>query len=129
LWRSTLEEIVDEFAIMRLAAPAGVVKQQLRHLVAVVRGGEPSVVLRVLPAQAHIRDFALPRSAFFMYVYPDPGDPRVVAIDTVTSDVILTGEAQVAPYERMYERLCEAALSPEESAKLLTEAADALPDN
>jgi hypothetical protein len=99
LWRSTLEEIVDEFAIMRLAAPAGVVKQQLRHLVAVVRGGEPSVVLRVLPAQA------------------------------VTSDVILTGEAQVAPYERMYERLCEAALSPEESAKLLTEAADALPDN
>jgi hypothetical protein len=53
----------------------------------------------------------------------------VVAIDTVTSDVILTDEAQVAPYERMYERLREAALSPEESAKLLTEAADALPDH
>jgi hypothetical protein len=53
----------------------------------------------------------------------------VVAIDTVTSDVILTGEAEVTPYERMYERLREAALSPEESAKLLTEAADALPDS
>jgi Domain of unknown function (DUF5753) len=49
--------------------------------------------------------------------------------DTVTSDVILTDEAQVVPYERMYERLREAALSPEESAKLLTEAADVLPDN
>jgi transcriptional regulator with XRE-family HTH domain len=124
-----LEEIVDEFAIMRLAAPAGVVKRQLRHLVVVVKGGQPNVTLRVLPAQVRIRDFALPRSAFFMYTYPDPGDPRVVAIDTVTSDVILTDEAQVAAYERMYERLREAALSPEESAKLLTEAADALPDN
>lgn len=123
------EEIVDEFAIMRLAAPAGVVKRQLRYLVAVVKGGQPNVTLRVLPAQARIRDFALPRSAFFMYDYPDPGDPRVVAIDTVTSDVILTDDAQVAPYERMYERLREAALTPEESAKLLTEAADALPDN
>jgi hypothetical protein len=53
----------------------------------------------------------------------------VVAIDTVTSDVIVTDEAQVTPYERMWERLREAALTPEESAKLLTDAADALPDN
>jgi hypothetical protein len=71
----------------------------------------------------------LPRSAFSIYAYPDPGDPRVVAIDTVTSDVILTDEAQVTLYERLYERLAEAALTPEESAKLLTEAANALPDN
>jgi hypothetical protein len=46
-----------------------------------------------------------------------------------TSDVILTEEAEVAPYEWLYQRIREAALSPEESAKLLTEAADALPDN
>ena len=53
----------------------------------------------------------------------------MVAIDTVTSDMLLTDDAQVNPYERLYERLSEAALTPEESAKLLTEAADALPDN
>jgi len=94
-----------------------------------VKGSQPNVTLRVLPIQARFRDFATPRGAFFMYTYSDPGDPRVVAIDTVTSDVILTDEAQVAPYERLYERLREAALTPEESAKLLTEAADALPDN
>ncbi len=47
----------------------------------------------------------------------------------MTSDVVLTGDAQVTPYERLYERLSEAALTPEESAKLLAEAADALPDN
>ena len=58
----------------------------------------------------------------------DLGDPKVVAIDTVTSDVIVTDDAQVSPYERLYQRIREAALSAEETAKLLTEAADALPD-
>jgi transcriptional regulator with XRE-family HTH domain len=125
----SVEMIVDEFAVMRLAVPAGVTKQQLRRLAEVVKGGQPSVTLRVLPAHARIRDFMLPRSAFFMYSYPDPKDPRVVAIDTVTSDVILTDEAEIAPYERIWERIREAALTAEESAKFLTEAADALPDN
>jgi transcriptional regulator with XRE-family HTH domain len=124
----SVEMIVDEFAVHRHAAPAGVVKRQLRHLVEVVRGSQPNATLRILPVQAKFRDFAVPRCAFSIYTYPDPGDPRVVAIDTVTSDLILTDDAQVAPYERMYERLREAALTPEESAKLLTEAADALPD-
>jgi transcriptional regulator with XRE-family HTH domain len=125
----SLEAIVDEFAIQRLAAPAGVVKRQLRRLAEVGKGGQSNVTLRVLPIQALIRDFTLPRCSFSIYAYPDPGDPRVVAIDTVTSDVVLTDDAQVTPYERLYERLAEAALTPEESAKLLTEAADALPDN
>jgi transcriptional regulator with XRE-family HTH domain len=125
----SLEVIVDEVAVHRFAAPTGVVKRQLHHLAGVVTGGQPNLTLRVLPVQAQFRDFAVPRCAFSIYAYPDPGDPRVVAIDTVTSDVIVTDESQVTPYERMWERLREAALTPEESAKLLTEAADALPDN
>jgi transcriptional regulator with XRE-family HTH domain len=125
----SLEVIVEENAILRLGAPAGVVKRQLRHLVEVGKGDLPNVTLRVLPIQALIRDFTLPRCSFSIYAYPDPGDPRMVAIDTVTSDVILTDAAQVTPYERLYQRLHEAALTPEESAKLLTEAADALPDS
>jgi len=32
----------------------------------------------------------VPRCTFSIYTYPDPGDPDVVAIDTVTSDLILT---------------------------------------
>jgi transcriptional regulator with XRE-family HTH domain len=125
----SLEVIVEENAILRLGAPAGVMKRQLHHLAKAAKGSQPDVQLRVLPIQALIRDFTLPRCSFSIYAYPDPGDPRVVAIDTVTSDVILTDDAQVTPYERLYERLSEAALTPEESAKLLTEAADALPDN
>jgi transcriptional regulator with XRE-family HTH domain len=125
----SVDVIVDEGAVLRLAVPTRVAKRQIRHLVDVVNGSQPNVALRVLPTQTRIRDFAVPRCTFFMYAYPDPKDPRVVAIDTVTSDVILTDEAEIAPYERIWERIREAALTAEESAKFLTEAADALPDN
>jgi hypothetical protein len=50
----------------------------------------------------------------------------VVAIDTVTSDLILTDPDQVTPYDRLYERLWDAALPPAESLDLLTRAAASL---
>jgi transcriptional regulator with XRE-family HTH domain len=125
----SLEVMVDEVAILRRAAPASVTKPQLQHLAQVARGAQPNVTLRVLLAEAQVRDYAIPRTPFSLYTYPDPGDPTVVAIDTVTSDVILADETEVAPYEWLYERIREAALSCEESAKLLSEAAEALPGN
>jgi hypothetical protein len=122
-----LEVIVDETAIYRLAAPPAAVQQQLRHLVDVINGGQRGVTLRVLPTRARIADFAVPRGTFSIYSYPDPGDPQVVAIDTVTSDVILTDAAQVSPYEKLYDRLRDAALPPAESADFLAKAACDLP--
>jgi transcriptional regulator with XRE-family HTH domain len=121
----TLEVIVDEGAVRRPAAPAGVVKQQLYHLATVVNG-DPKVTLRVLWADARIEDFAVPRCTFSIFTYPDPGDPAVVAVDTVTSDLIVTEPDQVAPYDRLFERLRAAALSPADSLDLLTRAATGL---
>ena len=74
----------------------------------------------------HSLDFTVPRCTFSIYTYPDPGDPQVVAIDTVTSDLILTDPDQVTPYDRLYERLWDAALPPAESLDLLTRAAASL---
>jgi transcriptional regulator with XRE-family HTH domain len=121
----TLEVVLDEVAVHRLAAPPDIVKKQLYHLATVVNT-ESKISLRVLPVGARIKDFTVPRCTFSIYTYPDPGDPQVVAIDTVTSDVILTEPDQVTPYERLYERLWEAALSPAESLDLLTKAAAGL---
>jgi transcriptional regulator with XRE-family HTH domain len=123
----TLEVIVDEVAVSRLAAPAHVVKKQLYHLATAVNK-DPNITLRILPVRALIKDFTVPRSAFTIFTYPDPGDPDVVAVDTVTSDLILTAKDQVAPYDRLYERLREAALPPEDSIELLTKAAAGLAD-
>lgn len=121
----TLDVIVDEVAVYRLTAPADVMKKQLYHLATVVNT-EPKVTLRVLPVHARIKDFTVPRCTFTIYTYPDPSDPQVVAIDTVTSDLILTDPDQVTLYDRLYERLREAALSPEQSLDLLTKAASSL---
>jgi transcriptional regulator with XRE-family HTH domain len=121
------EVIIDELAVRRLAAPPGVVKKQLFHL-ATAGNGTPQVRLRVLPIDARIGGYAVPRCTFSVYDYPDPGDPAVVAVDTVTSDLILTGPAQTGPYNELYARLADAALTPADSLDLLTHAATTLPD-
>ncbi len=122
------EVIIDEVAVRRLAAPPDIVKKQLFHL-ATTCNGKPRVALRVLPVDARVDSFSVPRCAFSIYTYPDPGDPAVVAIDTVTSDLVLTDPAEVAPYEQLYARLHDAALSPADSLDLLTKAATELPDH
>jgi transcriptional regulator with XRE-family HTH domain len=118
----TVDIILDELAVHRLAAPPEVVKKQLYHMTTMVNA-EPKITLRVLPVHARIKDFTVPRCTFSIYTYPDPGDPQVVAIDTVTSDLILTDLDQVTPYDRLYERLWDAALPTEASLDLLTKAA------
>lgn len=82
----------------------------------------------MLPVDARLDSFTVPRCAFSVYTYPDPGDPAVVAIDTVTSDLILTDPAEVAPYDQLYARLRDAALPPADSLDLITTAATQLPD-
>jgi len=122
----TYEVIIDEVAVYRLTAPPEVVKKQLHHLATAVNG-DPKAALRILPVRAIVEDFTVPRCTFSIYTYPDPRDPDVVAIDTVTSDLILTEPDQVTPYEKLYERLRDAALPPGESLDLLTKAAAELP--
>jgi transcriptional regulator with XRE-family HTH domain len=124
----TYEVIIDEVAVSRLAAPPEVVKKQLYHL-ATTTNADPKVTLRVLPVHARIESYAVPRCTFSVYTYPDPGDPTVVAVDTVTSDLTLTEAADVRPYEQLYQRLRDAALPPDDSLDLLTKVAAELPDD
>lgn len=123
----TYEVIIDELTIRRLTASPEVIKKQLFHLATTVNG-DPKISLRVLPITARLLGYAVPRCTFSLYTYPDPGDPAVVAIDTVTSDLVLTESAQVAPYDQLYTRLRDAALPPADSLDLLTKAATELPD-
>jgi transcriptional regulator with XRE-family HTH domain len=123
----SLEVIVDELAVRRPTAPPDIVKKQLFHLASVCNNSDPKITLRVLPIDAHVESYTVPRSTFLIFTYPDPGDPAVVAIDTVTSDMILTDPTDAASYEKLYTRLKGAALSPADSLTLLTEAATQLP--
>jgi hypothetical protein len=77
---------------------------------------------------ARIENYAVPRCTFSLYTYPDPGDPGVVAVDTVTSDLLLTEPDDVRSYEQLYRRLRDAALPPDDSLDFLTKVAADLPD-
>jgi transcriptional regulator with XRE-family HTH domain len=114
----TYEAIIDEVAIRRRAAPAEVVKEQLYNLTATVNGNR-NIEVRVLPVDAEIEGYAVPRSAFSIYTFTDPLDPTVVAVDTITSDLVLTEEADTAMYELLYSRLREAAWSADDSLDFL----------
>lgn len=131
------EVVIDEVAIRRLSAPPEIVKAQLHHLAAIVTAedgpaGGPSdpqpgsgeLTLRVLPVDARIDGYTVPRSAFSIYTYPDPGDPTVVAVDTITDDLLLTTPDAVHRYQQLYQRLRDAALSQQDSRDLLTKAAE-----
>jgi hypothetical protein len=124
----TYQVVIDEIALRRLAAPPSVVADQLRHIVDIT--ANPRVSVRILLIAAPI-DFVTVRAAFSMYSYPDPLDPQVVAVDTVTSDLVLTtlhedDAAQVGRYSAQYQRLVDAALSEDDSTQFLNQVAEEL---
>ncbi|HEX5947367.1 MAG TPA: helix-turn-helix transcriptional regulator [Acidimicrobiales bacterium] len=118
----TYEAIIDELAIRRSSAPPEVLKSQLYHIAATVNGN-PRITARVLPVDVVIDGYSVPRSAFSIYTFQDPGDPTVVAVDTVTNDLVLTEGDDVKRYEVLYDRLRAASLSMADSLDLLIETA------
>ncbi len=121
----TYEVIVDELAIHRFAASADIVLAQIDHLVDAGHH-QKKITIRVLPLAATIDGYAIPRSAFFTYRYPDSEDPVVVAVDTITSDLVLTDPTQVGHYLDLYHRLRDAALAPADSLDFLATVAEDL---
>lgn len=114
--------ILDEVAIRRPAAPAEILKAQLYQLAATVNV-DPKVTLRVLPVTAEIDGYSVPRSSFSIYTFADPGDPNVVAVDTVTDDLVLVEPLLVSRYVDMFDRLRRATLSEEASLQTLIDTA------
>ncbi|MFD0683370.1 helix-turn-helix domain-containing protein [Actinomadura fibrosa] len=121
------EVVLDECVIRRLDVPADAMAAQLRHMIAAVSEAE-RIIIRVLLHTARVRGGFLPKSSFYLYTFPDSGDPPMGVVDTATTDLVLTKQRDVARYAGMYNRLLEAALSIEESlgffdrvAKQLTE--------
>ena len=122
------ELIIDEVAIRRPSAAEPTMKHQLQHLVDSANDAS-SISIRVLPANAKIESYTVPRVSYSLYTYADPEDPQVAAVDTVTSDLILIDQAQVAHYAELYRRTHEAALSETDSLDFISKAAALLPDH
>lgn len=119
------EVILDEVVIRRPIAPPEIMLGQLRHLVETATR-HPRVTVRVLPLVSDFVGRLLPKSAFFLFTFPDPEDPVMAIDDTVGSDVVHIDRHEVMRYTRRYEHLQQAALSGAASLGLLIDAADDL---
>ncbi|MEU3456066.1 helix-turn-helix transcriptional regulator [Micromonospora sp. NPDC006766] len=109
--------LLDERVCDPGGAPADVWRDQLRHLVALAE--RPHITVRLLSRDAAPHGGVHPLAAFSYYAYPDPADPRTVLVETLTTDLRLVAEADLACYERLIDWLLAAALSEDESVELL----------
>nr|MDT0660882.1 helix-turn-helix transcriptional regulator [Micromonospora sp. DSM 115978] len=115
--------IAEEQVVRRLAVPPQVMLDQLQHLLTV--SDRPAISLRILPVDGRLGDGYLPRSPFALYDHAG-GDPVVAVIDTVDQDLVDPDPGTTARYAQLFDRLCVAALSEEDSAKLIQEVANSL---
>jgi hypothetical protein len=116
------EAILDETLLVRHCGPPGTRVAQLAHTVRLAE--LPTVTVRVLPYDQPVADHHLPHSSFTYFRLADPVDPELVVLDTASSSLVLGDNEDVSHYKRLYERLREAAFSPEDSLELLCEARD-----
>lgn len=112
------EVIIDELAIRRPTVPDEALKAQLYHLSARMNGDD-NVTVSILPVEAQIESFNVPRSAFSIYEYHDPDDPTVVAVDTVNEDLIYTEDDDVKRYLELYQHIRSSVWSDQEALEFL----------
>src|SRR5690606_9829970 len=93
----SVEVIIDEFVLKRLAVPRPVMVTQLRHMVQLVTR-EPRFTILVLPLDARVPPGRLPASAYTIYTFPDPNDPCLVVAET-SNCLVHTTPDEVAGYE------------------------------
>lgn len=113
--------VLEEQAIRRPAAPVSVMAAQFDHMLKLAE--LPNVSIQVLPVTARVADGPVSQTPYSLMTYPDPEDPRIVAIDTTSDDFLVTKEVTVEGYAQLHTRLRDAALSDEDSAAFIRDAA------
>ncbi|NKZ08832.1 helix-turn-helix domain-containing protein [Actinomadura latina] len=123
----TYEFIIDEIVTRRLNVAPSIMSAQLCHLVEKV-AAEPRLTVRVLPVDAYLAEALLPKVTFSLYTFPEQSDPPLAVVETLTTDLVHTDPREVKRYRKRYEYLAQAALAPQDSLAILTEAASRLAD-
>jgi Domain of unknown function (DUF5753) len=114
--------VIDEAVIHRLVGGPSVMREQLRHLVETAEQGKTTVQVVPYRAGAHAGMIG----SFVILDFPEPTDPAVVYVETLAGDIYLEQRADVNRYTIAFDRLRAAALHPEDSMRLIEQAASAL---
>jgi transcriptional regulator with XRE-family HTH domain len=114
--RQGVQVVMDEAGLRRQVSGREVMRQQIEHLIEL--SSVPTMVLQCIPftSGAHVA-LDLP---FVVLGFADPADPDVVAVGYPTGVLWLEDTAEVHSYNTFFRHLQAAALSPRDSAALIT---------
>jgi transcriptional regulator with XRE-family HTH domain len=117
-----LSVVLDESAVKRQVGNPEIMRAQLAHLTDMA--ARPSIIIQVLPLAAGPHPATT--GEFTILSFPALVAPDVVYLENMTSDLYVEREADVYRYAMAFDRLRALALSPDESADLITKHADTM---
>jgi transcriptional regulator with XRE-family HTH domain len=120
--RPRLWSVIDEAAIRRVVGGTEVMRGQLRHLADCAEQGKTTIQVVPFRAGAH----AGTTGPFVILEFLEPTDPAVVYVETLAGDIYLEERADVDRYILAFDRLLAAALHPDDSVRLIEQAAQGM---
>ena len=120
--RPRLWAVIDEAVIRRLVGGTEVMRGQLHHLTDAAQQGKTTI--QVVPYQAGAH--AGTTGPFVILDFEEPTDPAVVYVETLAGDIYLEERSDVNRYTLAFDRLVAAALHPDDSVRLIEQAADTM---
>jgi len=120
--RPRLWAVIDEAVIRRIVGGSGVMQAQLHHLIECADQGKTTIQVVPYRAGAH----AGTAGPFVILEFGEPTDPAMVYIETLAGDIYIEDAPDVNRYTLAFERLLAAALHPDESLRMIEQAASAM---
>ena len=118
--RPRLWAVIDEAVIRRVVGGPEVAAEQLQHLIECAEQGKTTLQVVPFSAGAH----AGTTGPFIILDFPEPTDPSVVYVETLAGDLSTSKSAQTSTAILLpFDRLLAAALHPDDSVRLLQQAA------
>lgn len=107
--------IVSEFALANIDGPGELHREQLDHLLELIR--LPNVDFQVVPLGTNVRDGS--RGPFTILKFDQPDDPGVVYVETQIRAVWFSDLEDITAYGRVMSHLHAGAMGTKESAMLI----------
>jgi transcriptional regulator with XRE-family HTH domain len=114
-----LWEVVNEAVIRRLVGGPEVMRAQLDHIAEMAKLAHISVQVLPFTAGAH----PAMDGSFSILGFPEASDPDVVYLESQTSSLYLEEIPEIERYKLMFNHLIAKALDPDESRRLIAQAA------
>jgi transcriptional regulator with XRE-family HTH domain len=108
--------VVDEAVIRRVVGGRAVMATQLLHVLDMMN--RPNITVQVITFDGGAHP-GMP-GAFVHMEFRDELDPELVYVDTLAGDIFLEADDDVRRYRQMFDHLRAGALSPPDSAELIS---------